>query len=265
MITVTIITPVLNSDTYLEECILSVLTQGYPYIEHIFVDGGSIDRTLDILKKYQTLYPDKVRFISEPDSGTGEAWNKGLRIAKGDVFGWLGADDLLLPVAIKIVVDYFVAHSLAKFVYGGCNLIDKDGKIIRALPQRDFNLREMINSGNCIPCPSAFYKREVVEKVGLISEAGNDREYWIRVGKVFPIDRIDNVLSSFRVHEGSATTGASKEKRMLALQGDCRVTRQYGGSIFSYYCLAYYKFVILEALRPCFGFSYSFLKRILGL
>ena len=78
---VSIITPVLNGIKYLETCIQSVLSQSYPYIEHIFIDGGSSDGSLDILTNYKAKYPDRIRFISEPDKGACDAWNKGLEMA----------------------------------------------------------------------------------------------------------------------------------------------------------------------------------------
>jgi len=80
---VSIITPVLNAIKYLEACIQSVLHQSYPHIEHIFVDGGLTDGTLEMLANYQAKYRDRITFISEPDKSAGEAWNKGFRIARG--------------------------------------------------------------------------------------------------------------------------------------------------------------------------------------
>ena len=108
---VSIITPVLNGARFLETCIRSVLEQSYPYIEHIFVDGGSTDCTLQILADYQIKYPDRVRLISKPGTGAGDAWNEGLRMAKGQIFGWLGADDMSEPGAIQTVVEFFKEKS----------------------------------------------------------------------------------------------------------------------------------------------------------
>src|SRR3972149_511511 len=118
---VSIITMVLNGVKYLEECIQSVLTQNYPHIEHIFVDGGSTDGTVEILTKYQTKYPNRIRFISEPDKGPGDAWNKGIRMAKGEIFGFLGSDDVSEPGAIISVVEFFKSNPDAYFVFGECN------------------------------------------------------------------------------------------------------------------------------------------------
>ena len=124
-------------------------------------------------------------------------------------------------------------------------------------------LKEMINKTNCIPCSSAFYKREVIEKVGWLDRLGHDRDHWIRVGMVFPIYRIEEVLSSFRIHEESSTTGSSKKMRKMWLREGCITTRRYGGSIFSPFCTRYYKFLVIEGLRPILGFAYPWIRKVL--
>ncbi len=261
---VSVITPVLNGVKYLEECIQSVLNQSYPYIEHVIVDGGSTDGTLNILSSYQAKHPDRIRFLSEPGTGVGEALNDGLRMAKGEIFGWVNADDFYEPDAVQTVVEFFRANPGTYFVFGNCNIINEKGEITRQSKTKGFDLKEMINEANYIPCPSAFYKREVIEKVVWFETSiGSDRDYWIRVGMIFPIHRIENVLSSFRVHPGSATTGSSTEIRRMHIRADYITTRQYGGSIFSRYCRAYYKFLIIEGLRPILGFTYPLIKKVL--
>lgn len=258
---VTIITPVLNAAEYLEKCIQSVLNQNYPCIEHILIDGGSTNGTLEILTSYGARCPDRIRFISEPDKGSGEAWNKGLRMAKGEIFGELGSDDIYEPDAIMSVVQFFRANPDAYFVFGACNHINERGEIIRRPPTKDFNLREIINDSCYVPTSSSFYKREVIEKIGLYDTLGNDLDYLIRTGKVFQIHRIEKVLANFRIHKGSATSGSSKKIRKMWLREDCIVSRRHGGSFFSGYCKRYYKFLIMEKLRAILGPLYSFIKR----
>ena len=80
---ISVITPSLNSGAYIEEAIQSVLAQQYPNFEHIIVDGGSADETLEILRRYQHL-----KWISEPDRGQSHAMNKGFRMSSGDIIGY---------------------------------------------------------------------------------------------------------------------------------------------------------------------------------
>ena len=262
--TVSVITPILNGVKYLEACIQSVLNQSYPYLEHILVDGGSTDGTLAVLTSYQAKYPRQVRFISEPDRGSGEAWNKGLRMARGEIFGELGADDTYEPEAIQTVVEFFRVHPRAYFVFGSCNYIDETGERIATPPTRDFNLEEIIKVSCYVPTPASFYRREVISRVGYYDALGNDLDYLIRVGKVLPIHRVEAVLSNFRIHKGSATTGSSSKARKMWLREDCLVSRRHGGGFFSGYCQRYYQYVLIEGLRPIFGFTYPWLKKLLS-
>ncbi len=263
---VSIITPVLNGIKYLEACIQSVLNQSYPYIEHIFVDGGSTDSTLEMLSSYQAKYPHRIIVSSEPDNGAEEAWNKGLRMAKGEIFGWLGADDVYEPDAIETVVEFFRANPDAYFVFGDCNYIDEKGEMLFKAQSKDFDLKEAINDAHYINCPSAFYKRSVIEKIGLMDTSIHacDLDYWIRVGKVFQMYRLEKLLSSFRMHEGS-TSGAKEANKMYAREGFI-ISRRHGGSLFSPRARRYYKYVITgpaDRFRPTLGFAYPFLSKVL--
>lgn len=260
---VSIITPVLNGSKYLEACIQSVLNQSYPYIEHVFVDGGSIDGTLDILSSYKVKYPDRIRFISESDKSAGEAWNKGLRMAKGEIFGWLGSDDMYEPNAILTIVEFFRTNPDAYFVFGDCNTINEKGEVIGKFVTKNFDLEETINDRHYIPCPSAFYKREVIEKIGLLDtrETGVELDYWIRVGKIFQVHRIEKVLSNFRIHKDSVS-GAKDAGKMYIREG-FRISRRHRGSIFSPRVRRYYRMVIIEGLRPILGPIYPFMRKAL--
>jgi glycosyltransferase involved in cell wall biosynthesis len=258
-----VVTPVLNGVKYLETCIQSVLNQSYPHIEHVFVDGGSSDGTLEILSSYHAKYPERIRFISEPDKKAGEAWHKGLGIAKGQILGWLGSDDTYEPNAVMVVVEFFRANPDAYFVFGDCNFIDEKGEIIGRYRSRDFNLREAINDTCYIPCTSAFYKREVINKIGLLDtrETGVELDYWIRTGKIFKLYRIEEVLSNFRKHQGSVS-GDREASKMYAREGFA-VSRRHGGSIFSRRARRHlmYKSVILVWALPVMISVYLFLKR----
>src|SRR4051812_39953605 len=101
---VSIITPVLNGARFIEKTILSVINQTYCNVEHIIVDGGSTDGTMEIIRKYA----DRIaRVVSEPDSGLYDAGNKGMRLASGSILSFLGSDDLLMPWGVNCVVQYF--------------------------------------------------------------------------------------------------------------------------------------------------------------
>jgi glycosyltransferase involved in cell wall biosynthesis len=112
---ISIITPTFNSEKYLERCIKSIHSQNYNNIEHIIIDGDSNDGTKNIIKKYQN---DKTVLISEKDDGIWDAMNKGLKIASGDIVGFLNSDDYYYPNAIKTVVKNFNNNNNIDFLFG---------------------------------------------------------------------------------------------------------------------------------------------------
>src|SRR5918996_5336836 len=124
---ISIITPSFNQGNFIEETILSVLSQEYPDLEYLVMDGGSSDATLDVLKKYS----GRITWFSEPDQGQTDAINKGLRRATGSVVGYLNADDLLLPGALNKVAQTFTADPQAWWVTGKCQIVDEENNEIR--------------------------------------------------------------------------------------------------------------------------------------
>lgn len=110
---VTVVTAVFNGEAYLRECLESVLAQDYPNIEHIILDGGSTDGTLDILREYN----DRVAlWKSEPDKGVYDAWNKALTEARGDWISFLGADDEFLDGAISAYMETAIQSPSAEYI-----------------------------------------------------------------------------------------------------------------------------------------------------
>jgi len=253
---VSIITPVLNGAGYIELCIQSVLCQSYPHIEHIIVDGGSSDGTVAIIASYASRYPGRIRFVSEPDNGVGDAWNKGLGIARGEILGWLGCDDTLYESdAIQSVVEFFRTTPDAYFVHGSVNYVDEHGAILSTHYTKEFTLDQLINDQSFIACTSAFYRRAVIEKVGELDEYGSDFDFMIRVAKAFRIYRVDKVLSCFRTHRGSQTTGSNMRLRRMWYRQYCIISRRHGGRFFSAHRKRYYRFIvynhpIVQRLRP---------------
>lgn len=251
---VSIITPVLNCSQYIEQCIQSVLAQDYPSIEHVLIDGCSTDGTLDIIKRYNDRYPDKIVFISEPDGGACDAWNKGWRLSKGEILGWLGGDDFYEPGAIATVVEFFKSNLDAYFVFGRCNLIDDRNRKILTVGTNDFDLDTVLSScTSVIPNPSAFYKQEVIKKIGQLRTDINccDFDYWIRVGKIYKIYHMNEVLSSFRIHKNS-TSGSKNSYRIYAKER-YQLVKQYGGGFSLNGLIGYLISFIMDMFKHVFG------------
>ena len=124
---ISIITPSLNQGDFIEKTIKSVLSQDYPNIEYIIIDGKSTDNTPDILKKYEK----DIILISEKDKNQSNAINKGLKIASGEIIGYLNADDVYEPHALFRISNFFKENPKILWTTGKCSIIDDKGKEIR--------------------------------------------------------------------------------------------------------------------------------------
>ena len=200
---VSIVTPSYNQGQFIEETIRSVLLQGYPDLEYIIIDGGSTDGSVDIIRKYE---PWLAYWVSEPDKGQADAINKGWRIAKGEIVGWLNSDDMYAPGAAWIAIDFLEKHRDVVLIYGDCNIIDEQGQLILTKRSREFNLAKEICSPSLIPQPTAFFRRIVFEQVGLLDadlHYAMDYDFWTRISLKFQICHIPRVIANFRKHIGS--------------------------------------------------------------
>ena len=159
-IKISIITVCFNSKKNIEQCIQSVISQDYDNLEYIVIDGGSTDGTLAIVDKYK----DKISyFVSEPDKGISDAFNKGIKAATGDLIGIINSDDFMMPEALKKVA---AEYEEGVDVYRGYELLYYPmRKIIK--PEYPNNRFGRMPIGNCICHEASFLTKKISEKVGL--------------------------------------------------------------------------------------------------
>ncbi len=161
---VTIITAVINNKIYIEDCIKSLLNQTHRNIEYIIIDGGSADGTIEIIKKYENKV---TKWISEPDKGIYDALNKGIRLAQGEIIGFLHADDVYASdKVIEKVADIFTKYNVDS-CYGDLFYVDKNNpeKIIRYWKSNPYK-EGLFRKGWMPPHPTFFVKRKIYEKYG---------------------------------------------------------------------------------------------------
>lgn len=164
---VTIITVVYNGEKYLEQAIESVLSQDYPNIEYLIIDGGSKDGSVDIIRKYA---PQITSWVSEPDQGIYDAMNKGIRMASGDLIGVLNSDDLLHENVISRIEH--AAHQFPgyDYYYGSVSRMRENGEIyFEAKPVAEEELGERKFKQIPYPHGALYIRKRVFERIGLYS------------------------------------------------------------------------------------------------
>ncbi|MGM0779556.1 MAG: glycosyltransferase family 2 protein [Bacillota bacterium] len=203
--TVSIITPSYNQGKFIRETIESVLSQDFKDIEHIVVDGGSTDETLSILREYSKR-DARFRFISEKDNGQSHAINKGFKMAKGQIIGWLNSDDTYLPGAISNAFQMFNNRPDYSMVYGDANITDVNNQIIMRFKARHVRLKDLFRK--CpISQPAVFMKKKMLEELGGVDEKLDfcmDYELWIRIAKKgYGMGRVPTILANSRYYPES--------------------------------------------------------------
>jgi glycosyltransferase involved in cell wall biosynthesis len=209
---VSIVTPSYQQGAYIERTIQSVLDQKYPNLEYFIQDGGSQDETVAVLKGYEGKLSG---WVSEKDSGQSQAINLGFAHTTGDIMAWLNSDDLLLPGALAVVIDYFNKHPAVDVIYGNRLLIDEnDFEIGRwILPGHDGSV---LSWADYIPQETMFWRRSIWDKAGgQIDESfrfAMDWDLLVRfreAGAKFA--HIPVFLGAFRIHEQQKTSAAISE------------------------------------------------------
>ena len=224
---VSVVTPCLNALRFLPENLRSVESQDYDEIEHIVVDGGSSDGTVELLR-----HAEAIRWTSGPDRGQSDALNKGLTTARGEILAWLNADDYYLPHAVASAVRAFAENPDAVAVYGNVVVVDAAGRELSRAKSEPFDLDRALSFGNVIPQPAVFFRRRAFEQVGPLETSYHyamDFDLWLRLARVGRLRYVDDYWAAFRLHPHSKTGTALK--RMW--REERAVSRAHGGPLLS--------------------------------
>ncbi len=199
---VSIVTPSFNSKPYIKATIESVINQNYHNIEHIIIDGGSTDGTIDVLKNYPNI-----NWVSEGDNGQSHAINKGFNLAKGEIIGWLNSDDTYEPNVVINSVKFLLENVDVDIVCSHINIIDENDQIIGVSLTEPFDLVKLLNH-NVIKQPTVFMRRRVIDELKGVNEELHyvmDWEFWLRAGlsdfKIYSI--MDSFGANFRFVKGT--------------------------------------------------------------
>lgn len=211
---VTIVTPSFNQAAFLERTIESVLSQDYPDLEYIVIDGNSNDGSVEIIRRYAKHLAS---WESNPDSGPAAAINRGFQRATGEVLAYLNSDDVYEPGAVGRAVEALAASAEIGIVYGDIRFIDERGRpttfpkkrvtVYRASP---FFPHALYCGAMFIPQQASFWRRSVYEKVGPMREDNCtcwDHEFFVHaaLGHI-RFQRIPAILAAFRIHQKSISS-----------------------------------------------------------
>jgi len=206
---ISVITPSYNSGNYIECAIKSVLEQNYQNFEHIIVDGGSSDGTLEVLKKYPHL-----KWVSGSDQGQSDAMNKGFILSSGEIIVYLNADDYFEEGAFHAVLPYFLKG--AQFVVGQVRVIRDDGSSWINDPKVEFleMLKWWQKDAFCFNPSGYFYRRVVQEVAGgfdIHNNATMDYDFLLKCAYRFEFVKIKHLLGNFRLVKGTKTASTAVE------------------------------------------------------
>jgi glycosyltransferase involved in cell wall biosynthesis len=209
---VSIVVPSYNHGRYLEEAIDSILAQDYPHVELIVIDDGSTDNSREIL----TGYGKQFHWEFQENQGQVATLNRGWSMSKGDIIGYLSADDLLLPGSVSAAVDCLRQHPEAVLSYSDFHLIDPESAVVRRVVAPECTYHDMVVKMLCPPGPGAFFRKTAFEKAGLWHTGYKqmlDFEYWLRLGLHGQFIHIPQTLAAYRVHQGSQSFAAASAIR----------------------------------------------------
>jgi glycosyltransferase involved in cell wall biosynthesis len=203
---ISIVVPTYQQGHFIERTLLSILSQGYPNLELIVIDGGSTDATREIVERHRAHI---AVFVSEKDKGQTDAIAKGFARATGEVITWMNSDDTYAPDALRTVGQFFADHPQHGFVYGNRDIIDEDDKVIARRRQPDFHLGVMLYAHMIVPQVAAFWRRSLYDQVGGMDVALRfcmDHDLFIRLAQASTPVHLPQVLGNFRIHGDSKTS-----------------------------------------------------------
>jgi glycosyltransferase involved in cell wall biosynthesis len=203
---ISVVTPNRNGATYFDKTLSSITAQQGCKIELVVIDGASTDASPEVIRRYA----DRISYwVSESDRGMYDAINKGMRQTRGDILAYLNSDDFYYPGTLSFVTRYFQDHPETDLLYGDLNFVDAQDSVLFRQRYPDFQFSRFRSMRYAtIGQPAAFWRRSLWERVGefdISLKMASDFDFFIRAGQAGVVTHVPQVLSAFRVHEGSMT------------------------------------------------------------
>ena len=248
---VSIITSTFNSERSLQKTIDSVISQDYKNIEHIVVDGGSTDNTLNIISANQATISN---YISENDKGIYDALNKGIKLSTGDIIGFLNSDDVLADKnVVSQIVQTFVTEK-SDVVYGDLLYVSNSdgGKSIRFWKSNKFNIKQL-KFGWMPPHPTVYCRRKVYEQYGGYDETykiSGDYDYILRIFKEVDVIKSYLPITMVKMEVGGVSNNSVSNIFQKSVEDFAALRKNNVGSVFTIFCKYARKIFQFMALIP---------------
>lgn len=233
---VSAIVPVYNADRFLAEALDSALAQTFRNIEIIVVDDGSTDASGAIADHYAAAHPGRVRVIHQANAGLVPARNAAIAVARGRYLALLDADDVWLPGHLAESVDALEQDVSIGLVHANVRFIDSGSRVYGDVPKRVWRIGddafiEILLRRRNVACPTAVFRRSVIDEVGTFDPVFNrlgceDRDLWLRIAQVSGLRYIDAVHAHYRTHDANMSSRIDKMQRARLLL----VERYTGGN-----------------------------------
>lgn len=209
-----IITPSYAQGQYIRQNIESVLGQDWPDVEHIVVDGGSKDETVEILRCYRHL-----KWVSEKDEGQADALNKGLRMATGDIVGWINSDDYYTQDALRKVAEVF-ADPAVQWVIGDISLFHEESGQLVVMKSPDVSWVKLQKNPDIVRQQGTFFRRDFLLQAGGWNKEFYmvmDFDLWVRLAKRSQPVMLNEQLAVFRIQKNqkSGLTNLHRQTREM--------------------------------------------------
>jgi glycosyltransferase involved in cell wall biosynthesis len=208
---ISVITPVFNGEKFIEKCILNVISQNDPEVEHLIVDGGSTDRTVEIIKKISDKYPH-LSWISEKDKGQSDAMNRGITLARGSIISFLNVDDYYEPGTLLRVEKLFVTLAEPSLLVGNCNIWDENNRLLAVNKPSHLKLQDLLIGTEIFMHPvnpsAYFYHKSLHERIGLYDITDNnsmDLDFILRAVQVANVKYVNELFGNYRYIPGTKT------------------------------------------------------------
>jgi glycosyltransferase involved in cell wall biosynthesis len=214
-----VVTPTLNAERFLEDTLRSIWGQASDRVEidHVIVDGGSTDRTAEIASRY----PSRV-IVNPNDQGMYDAVNRGMSMVRGDILGYINADDEIAPGAFPLIADALAAGRGSGWVCGRVEYVGADGGVLGRMQPVRLTLHSYLGLGwSCIPQQTVWVRRSFWDRVGPFDiEYKNcgDYDWYARALRLQRPLILRSTLGRFRLHPAQLSLDSSKmlrESRMV--------------------------------------------------